>query len=212
MLVTMENSVEMTWDRILCMVAGVDTMVWQTGEATAQHVERIELARLEMLGWGGMIEVVRPDSGQRTVETIVSRALAFGADTLLIDQLTFLELPDPRKPKTERIGEALHTLKSLISSGRRPMSCLMAHQINREGVKMADRVGHLEMFHLADSAEIERTADWVFGMYASRDDKIAGMAKMQILASRRAPTEQWLINWHPYVGNVRVRSTFALAS
>jgi hypothetical protein len=98
----------------------------------------------------------------------------------------------------------MHDLKELISSGGSPIPCMLAHQINREGIKKAEQSDHLEMYMLADSSEAERTADWVFGLYASQVEKISGRAKLQILASRREVVKNWMITWRPGVGLSRV--------
>jgi hypothetical protein len=86
----------------------------------------------------------------------------------------------------------------------------LAHQINREGVKAADKVGHLEMYHLADSSEVERTADWVFGLYASRADKASKRAKFQVLAARRASNKQWNMRWDVDLGDFGARDEFII--
>ena len=73
-----------------------------------------------------------------------------GPTVLIIDQLTFIEPPDERAAPHIQIRDITHDLKTLISTGRDKMPCLLAHQINREGVKAADKVGYLEMYHLAE--------------------------------------------------------------
>src|SRR5690606_32069603 len=101
--------------------------------------------------------ILQPEMGQRTIQHMVRRAETLG-DAVIIDQLTFVE-PNPgteRLSRTEQVGRILHMFKALIS-GRMPG--LLAHQINREGQKAAEKLGRLEMYHLAESAEVERTAD-----------------------------------------------------
>ena len=156
--------------------------------------------------------VMQPDLGKRSFETMVADAQVREVDSMIVDQLTFVELGDPRKAKHERIGDALHRLKGTISTGRNPIPCLLAHQVSREGVKSADKSGHLKMYHLAESAEVERTADWVFGLYASRDERIAGLIKWQTLASRRAELQSWELNWMPSSGVVRVRRPLTIGN
>jgi hypothetical protein len=194
-LFTLENSIEMTYDRMACMAAHVDPTRWQEGRCSIEEYEAV-------VRWVAHMQaaedfwVMQPPLGAQDFDSMVASARVRGAECIVIDQLTFVELPvDGHKPKHERIGEGLHRLKKLISTGRHPMACLLAHQINREGVKAADKVGYLEMHHLAESAEVERTADWVFGLYRSRDDVHANAMRFQTLAARRAPIKNWMLRW-----------------
>ena len=88
------------------------------------------------------------------------------------------------------------------------LSLILAHQVNREGVKAAKKLGHLEMEHLAESSGIERAADWVLGLYQSQMDREARMTLLQILAARREDNEAWSLYWDlPESGASKVRST-----
>lgn len=207
-LVTLENSVEMTLDRIACMATNTDANTWMRGESTEQEIERVK-AWIEMvLASENPLHVLQPDMGQRTVQQIVREAELREAESLLIDQLTFMEIgqgPTDRRGKPEKIGEALHMLKGMISTGRRPIACLMAHQINREGVKAADKLGRLEMYHLAEGSEVERTADFIFGGYQSNDQKMLRQLQVQMLGARRVALKNWALNWRPEVGIIKIK-------
>lgn len=212
-LVTLENSVEMTIDRLACLAAMVDYRAFQHGTLSPEHLERLMEVRRAFAESDVPLHVSQPELGRRAFESICAEAQTYGVDSMLIDQLTFIELGgDGRRPKHERIGDALHRLKGIITTARKPLSCILAHQINREGVKAADKVGYLEMYHLAESAEVERTADWVFGLYATRSDKEAGLLRWQTLASRREDIKNWEMTWQVAVGNLRVRSEWELAA
>lgn len=209
-LFTLENSVEMMLDRIACLATGVPSTTWQRGECTPEDKELVR-DWLDVMEQSEVpLRVLRPDIGSRSFPHMVRQAQVLGADSILIDQLTHVELASPDKPKPERIGDALHTLKALISTGRDRIPCVLAHQINREGVQASRKAGYLEMYHLAESSEVERTADWVFGLYASRDDQNAERLKFQTLASRRAPIKHWNLDWAVSSGSVVVRDEFII--
>lgn len=212
MLFTLENSIQMTWDRIACMATGCSYRDWQAGRSSEADLMRVRQWVEALRERDNVFVVAQPPPGRRSFDSMIGEARVHEVDSVLIDQLTFVEMPDPRKAKTERIGDALHRLKAQISDGHNPLSCLVAHQINREGVKAADKVGHLEMYHLADSAEIERTADWVFGVYAGRDDKRTRRAKFQILAARRAELKNWNMTWNVDLGTYRARDEFLISA
>lgn len=209
-LYTLENSVDMTMERVICMAANVDYRRWQRGQATEDEELRVQLYWDERIkGNEDRFNIIHPLPGESTPAAMVKRAHVLGADRLYIDQLTFIEHPNPaRKPRHEIIRDILHELKSLISAGSSPLPCLLAHQINREGVKKAEQSDSLEMWMMAESSEVERTADWVFGLYASQMERIGGMAKLQILASRRETLKNWRITWRPGVRESVVRSEF----
>lgn len=200
-LFTLEISVAMMLDRIACMATNTSLVRWSRGQCTDEEKERVQTWIEESVHTSDRpLWVLQPELGQRTVEAMVQTGRLHGMDTLLIDQLTFMELPDPRKPKTERIGDALHTLKGMISTGRERVPCVLAHQVSRDGVKMAEKVGYLEMYHMADSAEVERTADWVFGLYRSVAERLTAQAKFQTLAARRADPQSWHLTWDVDLG------------
>jgi replicative DNA helicase len=209
-LFTLENSVPMMRDRIACLAANVDPSAWWRGECSDDEIETVRAWANETEKEDHPLWILRPDLGGRSLPTMVREAQVREADSVLIDQLTHCELPDPRKPKTERIGDALHLLKGIISQGRDAIPCLLAHQINREGVKMARKVGYHEMEHLADSAEIERTADAVYGMYASPDEVDAYLLRFQTLAARRFPLKHWELTWQIPQGLIAVHSEINL--
>lgn len=208
-LFTLENSVDMMLNRIACMELGIDAEGWGHGEATPEEIERVrawvEVIKIADVG----LWVLKPDLGQRSFQHMVREAELRGADSLIIDQLTHVEIGQgihDRRPRTEKIGEGLELLKGMISSGRRPMPCLLAHQIKREGVAAAAKRGYYEMEDMAESAYTERTCDFAFGLYSSRDEKAVRQAKFQMLAARRTAIKNWQINWRPEVGGIRVRN------
>jgi hypothetical protein len=130
---------------------------------------------------------------------------------MFIDQLTFVEHPDPgRKPRNEIVGDEMHELKALISTGNDPIACLVAHQINRVGVEAARKTGFMLMEYMAESAAVERTADWVFSLHQNASEKISQDATLQILAARREELKAWSIKWRPTIGGVMITSEVAI--
>lgn len=210
-LFTLENSVEMTTDRIVCLHACVSYRRYQRGELDASERARVESSRDVLTALTGGMSIVMPEPRQRTVEAMVREARMRSADSIIIDQLTFVEAVDTRhKPRNEVLRDIMHDLKAEISTGRDKLSCLMAHQINREGVKSADKTGHLEMWMMADSSEVERTADWAFGLYRRPDDVIAEIARLQVLASRREELNAWMLAYNPGQGLISTVRSLAL--
>lgn len=205
-LFTLENSVEMTYDRFITglvnrlfqdeLMTPLNLRDWTKGNASPIH-ERMVKDIQALMEENDNLMVISPEKGQRSVESMVAKAHILGADSILIDQLTFVEYEGPRNtPRWEQMKEVLHQLKSLISTGSRRLPCLLAHQINREGVQAADKLGHLESYMMAESAEVERTADLLMSLYQSKMDKNIDQATLQILAFRRDETKNWSLGWH----------------
>lgn len=209
-LYTLENSVEMTLDRLACLATNVDSRQWQHGECEPHEIERVRGWIEEVRDAETPLHIIQPEPGARTVEAMVRQAQVLGADSLLLDQLTFIEPPDERAPRHIQIRDILHNLKSMISTGRGRLPVLLAHQINREGVKAAEKTGHLEMYHMAESAEVERTVDWGFGLYRSEAQRAAGRALFQTLASRREDNKHFDLIWQIDSGFIAARSEIEL--
>jgi replicative DNA helicase len=211
-LYTLENSVDMTIDRIACYKCGVDPIDWQHGTCSPDEVEKVRFWISELQKKDHPLYVLQPDLGKRSFASMVRQAQILDADSVLIDQLTFVELDgDPRQPKHERIGISLHMLKGMISTGRKNISALLTHQINRDGVRYAMKNGHHTLLDLAESAECERTADWIFSIYRSGEHQRTNAALLQVLAARRAPIKWWEMDWDLKVGNIDVRSEMTVA-
>src|SRR5690606_29877190 len=149
------------------------------------------------------LHLLRPAPGGRTVDSLVRQAQILEVDTLIIDQLSHLEPTKrfPGRPDLE-VGDIVFTLKNLISTGRYRMPCFLFHQINREGVKAADKENMLKMEHLAETAIVERTADWVFGIHRSDAERAMNRAKFQTLAARREVPQHFLLNWNVSQGQI----------
>lgn len=207
-LITLEMTVQEIYDRMACFDLKIDHSMFLRGECTAEEVSRITQYVEEVLKSTSMgtLHVVRPEPGQRTPEAILRMARMRDTESLLIDQLTFMEHPsEGKKKRDEVIKEKMHDLKSGLSVGRHEMACLLAHQISREGVKTAAKNGgYLSMEYMADGSEVERTADFVFGLYQSLTERAAQMMKFQILAGRRIPPKHWYLGWRIRQGSIRV--------
>jgi hypothetical protein len=211
---SLENSVDLTLDRLACMALGIDARRWQRGECTEIEVLRvrewIRQFQEDQARFDRPFYILQPEMGKRSIQHLVRRAQTMG-DSLFIDQLSFVE-PSPetdRRPREQQIGYILHQLKALTSGS---MATVLAHQINREGVRMAEKAGRLEMYHLADSAEVERTADWAFGLWQSRALRDVNFMQMQSLAARREDLIHWELAWQPWVGIMNVRGVVDLSA
>lgn len=211
-LFSLENSLEMTLDRLACMVLKIDSREWDEGVCSEEDIVRVRnwVDQLQHNERSDQFQILQPEQGKRTAEQLVRLAKTLG-DALYLDQLTFVEVSVgmERRPRHEQVGDMMRIFKNGSMSGQR-LSTVIAHQINRDGIEHARKTGFLLMEHLAESAEIERTADYVFGLWQSQALRDTGQALFQMLAARRRGNVHWVINWRPYIGKIEVVNTFDL--
>ncbi|MFH8483122.1 DnaB-like helicase C-terminal domain-containing protein [Streptomyces sp. NPDC018055] len=201
-LYTLENSVKMTFDRLACQTCGVDYRQYQKGTCAPEEITRVKdwLAQNEPDLRDGL-HVISPEGGRRTPAALINQAHSYGAKSVIIDQLSHVEHPDPgRKPRHEIVRDIVVELANLISTGRQLLPLLLNVQVNREGIAAANKLGRLELTHLAESSEIERGSSWIFGLMRSDTEVAAGMATLQTIASRRMDLKHWRCAWEPWYG------------
>jgi archaellum biogenesis ATPase FlaH len=203
-LFTLENSIEMTRNRIACLATGVHPRRFEEGQCNEDEELAIQ-AWVDTLEDGdNTLFILQPDQGSRRIDQMVLEAQIRLADTLLIDQLTFVEPENPKDARYLQVRQIMHTLKTLISTGHQKMSCIMTHQLNREGIKAARKNGYLYMEDFAEGSEVERTVDWAIGMWQSEDDREVGQFLFQILAARRRDFKAWKVAWDISTGTMEV--------
>jgi KaiC/GvpD/RAD55 family RecA-like ATPase len=208
-LYTLENSIDMTLDRLACLASGVSLRAWSHKLCSDEDKEVVHDAIDTLSEHKDMLILLQPPPERRTVEQMVREAQVRGADSIIIDQLSEITLPGGKQNLTYQISDVLYRLKTSIQ-GRTPMSCLLVHQVNREGMKNARKLGYLHLEDLADSASVERRADWVFGIYRSYDEQHASQAKFQTLASRREDPKHYQLVWNIDRGVLAVRQEISL--
>lgn len=204
-LFTLENSLPMTMDRLACMSARVDYGLWQQ-----RQVEEVDLARVEE--WQKIFQdadhapiIISPEEGERDPASMVRKALVLGAQSVIIDQLSHVgRVPGTKaRERNQQVAEIVRTLSQEVQ-GREPLPCLLLHQIKRDGQKAARQTGHYVMDDLAESAEVERSASWVFAVYQSTVMEATERAQWQTLKTRRGRPKDWEMNWRLAVGDIRV--------
>lgn len=213
-LFTLENSIAMTQGRIACLALRLDATEWSRGRLTDEERADVEAWVNDVLVKSPTpLYIFSPNQGLRTPQTIVQAARAHEVQHLIVDQLTFVH-PDAIKRNqsmTYETRDKLHDFKELVSTGD-PISLLLAHQISREGEKEAAKSGFLQKWHMADSSEVERTADWAFTHYQSMDDQKTGRGKLQAVKARREKLRSWDTIWQPFTGLIKIRAEIDLSA
>lgn len=204
-LITLENDLEMTFDRMACMRARIPYERWQQGAVDSGHAKLILKVIDEIKASAHAPIVMMPARGERSVAAMVNSAFTRGAESIIIDQLSFVERMSRSRARERRdvFAENINEIKSLISEGREKIPALVLHQIKREGAKEGRKTGRYVMDDLAESSEIERTSDFVFSVIQSNEDFSLNQAIFQILKGRRVPRKAWRMDWRLDVGDIR---------
>jgi len=204
-LITLENDLEMTFDRMACMRARIPYERWQQGNVDKGQAHTVLMAIEKIKNSEHAPLIIMPARGERTAASMIQKAFSEGAESIIIDQLSFVERMAKSRARERRdvFAENINEIKALISEGREKIPSLVLHQIKREGAKEGRRTGRYVMDDLAESSEIERTSDFVFSVIQSQDDFQAQEAIFQILKGRRVPRKNWKMSWRLGIGDIR---------
>lgn len=195
-LFTLENSIAMTTDRIACLANNIDPIAFDEGRSSAEDLKLVDEWIHDVIEKAGCpLHILSPDEGEKTAEQIVLKAKILGVQSLIVDQLTFVEPSRTNKRRDLEIRQMMHDFRNLISTGRDAMPMLLAHQINREGIMRANKIGHHTMVDFAEGSEVERTVDWAFTLYQPDHMKEEQELLLQTLAARRRGIKNWILNW-----------------
>lgn len=206
-LFTLENDVEMTYDRLACLFCRIDYGDWQRSEVEDGDMKRVE-AFLDLMKESPIRPIIcQPDETEATGLSMVRRAIIEDCDSILIDQLTHIEpiAGSKARQRNEVVAEIVKDLYKQIKRGERKIPCLLFHQISRKGRENARKTGHYQMEDLGEATQVENAADLIVAIYQAPDDVIAEWAQLQMLKGRRVPLKDWQVEWRPHVGDVRVR-------
>jgi hypothetical protein len=210
-LFSLENPIDMTFDRVVCHAVSVDSQKFQAGECTEDEIQRIKAFLEQVEEAPNKFHVLNPPKGQRSVEFMLRQAMILDANSVIIDQLSHIEHPAPRnKPRHEIVRDIMQDLHLQASTGPVPLPVICFHQISREGKAKADKRGYHVLDDFAESSEVERSASIACTLYQNIEDRVIHEALLQIVAARRVDLKAWDINWVPSMGYARSRGERSL--
>jgi hypothetical protein len=207
-LFTLENDLEMTYDRMACMMAGLSYERWQRGRCDEGSLVRFHtsMQRLQDTEHGPI--ALMPEEGDRDPVSMVRRAFSLGAESMIVDQVSHVEpMPGSRAHKrNEVVAEIMRGFKHLVGGGREKIPLLVLGQISREGLANARKSGRHEMPDVAESAEMERGSDFLFtGLSQHNEGDESGLLWQKLKGRRVDPMpEAWEMIWRLGVGDIRV--------
>lgn len=190
---TLELSIPEWEDRMDCHVSGVGYGKMQRAELDMDDIQRLHAAQEEIAELGDIF-IERPELGDRTAVHMVNRARQLGADYIIIDQLSWMEAERNYRDRRDQYNEMIRSLKAEVSrTTHGEIPCLLAVQFNRESKKKTGGRGGME--NIANSADVEQTVDFVFGLSQNSEMRANHAMVFDIVAARRADTKAWMLDW-----------------
>jgi replicative DNA helicase len=207
LLVTLENDVPMTYDRLCCMARMINYDKWQRGDLTTGQRDSVLSLREEMLASDRQPIFAQLDPSQRTASGIIRKAMLDDADGVIIDQLNFLHAEDVHKSakRFEAVGEIMHRMKYLANEGVHQLPVILLSQMKREGISAARKNGKYHLDDFADSSAIEQTSDAAWAIYQTADMAFQCEARLQQLKSRRTVVRDFDLTWRPEIGIIQAK-------
>jgi replicative DNA helicase len=205
MLATLENDIEMTYDRLCCMACGIPYDDFQAGKIEDQQLKALFTLVEEMKASPVRPLITQIEPSQRTPSGIVRRAQLEGIESLIVDQLSFVRVEKGSKTtqRNFQVVEIGQRFKELINESSFKIPLLLLVQINREGVKMARKIGRYYKDHMQESSGIEQISDFLWALYQSEQLMQEGTVQFQCLKARRVVAKHFEAFWQPHMGVVR---------
>ena len=193
-LASFENGKEATFDRLDCIHTGIPYREWERGELNPDQLKRMKESREEIREIKELIIDTPRYEEERTLFDIYNRAMYFDTQLFVGDQLSWVHNPKNFKEENPywKLGDTVRNIADITRAMN--MASVWAHQFNRESQKGKNKKGMLQ--HMAGSSEIERYADWIFGLSATEDMKMTERRVFSILKARRGRGEvDFMMNW-----------------
>lgn len=185
---SLELPAEDTHWRILCLAANVPFWKYERGAMDPRDLKLIAQAS-NMLDELGTYNVEKPPPGERSAQVLIERALAAGADYVIIDQLQYVENgKGTNLGAANDTGQYFETL-SMLRDYSDDIPMMVVHQFNRSVMNSKEMP---EMQQAKGSAAIEETAHLALGLWANKEMRKNNIVEIGTLASR---SYSWK-NWH----------------
>lgn len=199
-LFTLELSSEEMYRRLVCLVSGVSYNRMIRNELIEAEWKKIrnEMEKFRALG---PAYIVQPPYDERQVEHFALEAQRLGADSVLIDQLSFVQWRGNHYRENEGYKEIVHDMKATAVRMSIPWICVC--QFNREAAMLEDMAG-AHMVGLTRA--IEETCDLLIGLHRTEDEEDMDIVQMHIVEARHCPKGNF---WDVYVDLVK-RTSFVM--
>lgn len=191
---TMELSPYEMWGRVSCMMTGLSYNTFVQRQFTDRQFEIIHRAWEKFEdGTYGRIHMAQPPPGERTVSHLSHLADKLDVQSIVIDQLSFLEPPKDYYHRADlATSDIVYGLKNLAGTAGKERPIICAAQFNREAASMDDIA---DVSKAALSGAIEQVADALYGLHRSKDMKENKVIEFGLLESRASDTGNFMISY-----------------
>lgn len=192
---TLELTEDEIWRRLVCLVSGFSYYKMERGDFT-QEEEAILRRAYERFHQTSPHFVIQPDIEERTVARIAMEADRLGADSIIIDQLSFLNSRNSYSGAHHlQISEIVRDMKNVATRKGREIPVLMAAQLNRSAAQQ-DKMADIAQAALSDA--IGQTADACFALHQTKDMRDMNQLEFGIIKGRNHGMSSWMIDLDLY--------------
>lgn len=185
-LYSLELPAEESDMRLRCMAANVP--YWKYLHRKLDNEDREKLRKAsEIMDENGAFRVEKPRVGERGVTQMVERAINAGADTILIDQLQYVETNGDSLGALNNTGDYFNVVNELRNYSD-SIPIFVVHQFNRSVMSSKEMP---EMQQGKGSSAIEEVATLALGLWANKEMRANGVVQLGTLASRNYSYKAW---------------------
>lgn len=190
-LATLEMNEDEMFGRIGCVITGLSYDRYEKGMFTQQDW-KIWDNGIEAFKDLGPSYIFRPPVGQRSVSSIFLQADKLEAESVLIDQLSFIESRGTKYGRDDlRTAEIVYDLKNQASRSGSERPVIVAAQLNREADGLQEIASSAKA---ALTGAIEQAADSLYAIHQTRDMKDNGVLQFGLIDSRHSDVGDWMID------------------
>ncbi len=185
-LYALELPAEETNERLYHMLSGVPWKRYIEGTLTKKDREEKEKNAAEFDEWG-TYAISSPPQGERSIDSLVTRAQDSGVDLVLIDQLQYVEVEGKALGAWNETGKYWQVLDRAREYSK-DIPILFAHQFNRHAAN-AEKMPHISQ--AKGSAAVEETLTLALGLWTSKEMRRSSLLEIGTLASRNSDLQNW---------------------
>lgn len=185
---TLELTLEEAWQRLTCIYSGFPFTKIVTGDMSKSDYDEFRFIQNQLQETGKFI-LSRPPVGERTVSALFGEVEKREADSILIDQLSFLEPPKDYYARPDlATADIVYALKNAASRRGSERPVYVAAQINRQGKDEIDATT------IALSDSVGQAADLIVGLTRTKAQMQSGLVFMEIVEARHCEPEEWQLS------------------
>ncbi len=177
------------YQRLVCLVTGTSFSKMKHGTTTDTEWDRIR-RKMDEFADLGPAHIVSPPYDRRTVDDLILEVQRCQGESVIIDQLSYLQWKGRHSREDQGFREVVHSMKSAAIKLEMPWYCIC--QFNREAANLEEMAG-ANMVGLTRS--IEETCDMMLGLHRDKEDHEMGRVQMGIIEARHcASNHKWEID------------------